>query len=141
MLKKVILLLTLTLTLFAFNKAVPNGQIMGTSKCPICHMDIHKFYKTSHAIVYKDGTKKHFCSIVCLKKGMKQGDVKTIYVANASTGKMIKAKSATYVIGSDVPATMGASKSKIAFGSKSDAQAFQKKHGGVIGNFDMALKS
>ena len=76
--------------------------------------------------------------MVCLKKGKKSGD--TVYVANASTGKMIKALSATYVIGSDVSGTMGASKSKVAFGSKSAAKAFQKKHGGIIGSYAKALK-
>ncbi len=132
-------MLSLSLMLFAFDKGVSNGQIMGTSNCPSCNMNIKKFYKTSHAVKHKDGKKEHFCSMVCLKKEKKSGD--TVYVANASTGKMIKAKSATYVIGSDVPSTMGAKKSKIAFGSKSAAKAFQKKHGGVIGDFNKALKN
>ena len=138
MVKKILLMLALSLALFGFDKSVANGEIMGTSKCPVCNMDIHKFYKTSHGVKHKDGTKEHFCSMVCLKKGKKAGD--TMYVANAKTGKMIKAKSAVYVIGSDVPATMGAKKSKIAFATKSDAQAFQKKHGGAIGTFEDALK-
>ena len=138
MVKKILLLLALSLSLFGFDKGVSNGEIMGTSKCPICSMSIKKFYKTSHAVKHKDGKKEHFCSMVCLKKGKKAGD--TVYVANAKTGKMIKAKNAVYVIGSDVPSTMGAAKSKIAFGSKSDAKAFQKKHGGVIGTYADALK-
>jgi len=138
MVKKLLLLLMLSVSLFGFDKHVSNGEIMGTSKCPVCSMDIHKFYKTSHALKHKDGKEEHFCSMVCLKKGMKAGD--SIYVANAKTGKMINAKSAVYVIGSDVPSTMGAAKSKVAFASKSDAQAFQKKHGGVIGSFADALK-
>ena len=132
-------MLSLSLMLFAFDKSMPNGEIMGTSKCPSCNMSIKKYYKTSHALKHKDGTKEHFCSMGCLKKKKQSGD--TIYVANSSTGKMIKAKNATYVIGSDVPSTMGAKKSKIAFGTKSAAKAFQKKHGGVIGSFNTALKN
>jgi nitrous oxide reductase accessory protein NosL len=34
---------------------------------------------------------------------------------------------------------MGAKKSRLAFGSKSDAIAFQKEHGGTVGNFTDAL--
>ena len=139
MLKKVILLLSLSLALSAFDKGVSSGQIMGTSSCPICNMNIKKFYKSSHAVKHKDGKEEHFCSIVCLKKGKKAGD--TIYVANSTTGKMIKVQSATYIIGSDVPSTMGAKNSKVAFGSKSDAKKFQKNHGGSLGNFDKALQS
>jgi len=139
MYRKIILILLLTLGLFAFDKSASNGEIFGTKDCPVCGMHIKKFYKTSHAIEYKDGTKKHFCSMACLKKAMKKGDVKDIYVADASSNKMINVKSAIYVIGSDVPATMGAKKSKIAFGSKADAIAFQKRHGGKIGDFNKAL--
>jgi len=140
MLKKLILLVTLTVALFSFNKSVSNGKIMGTSSCPVCHMHVKKFYKTSHAVVYNDGKKEHFCSITCLAKTMKKRkDIKTIYAVDASTNKLINAKKATYVIGSDVPSTMG-STSRLAFASKSSAEAFKKKHGGKIGNFSQALK-
>jgi nitrous oxide reductase accessory protein NosL len=126
------------MAIFAFDKSVSNGEIMGTSTCPVCNMKIKKYYKTSHAVKHKNGKKEHFCSMACLKKGKKSGD--TVYVANASTGKMIKASSAIYVVGSDVAGTMGAKKSKIAFASKNAAQKFQKKHGGVISNYATALK-
>ncbi len=140
MLKKLILLVTLTVALFSFNKSVSNGKIMGTSSCPVCHMNIKKFYKTSHAVVYNDGKKEHFCSITCLAKTLKERkDIKSIYAVDASTNKLINAKRATYVIGSDVPSTMGRV-SRLAFASKSSAEAFKKKHGGKIGNFSQALK-
>jgi nitrous oxide reductase accessory protein NosL len=138
MVKTLLLLISLSLAIFAFDKSVSNGEIMGTSTCPVCNMKIKKYYKTSHAVKHKNGKKEHFCSMTCLKKGKKSGD--TIYVANGATGKMIKASSAIYVIGSDVPGTMGAKKSKVAFSSKSAAKEFQKKHGGVIGNYTKALQ-
>jgi nitrous oxide reductase accessory protein NosL len=138
MLKTFLLLITLSFTLLGFDKSLSTGEIMGTKNCPVCNMKIKKYYKTSHAVKHKNGKKEHFCSMSCLKKGKKPGD--TVYVANASTGKMIKASSAIYVVGSDVSGTMGAKKSKIAFGSKSAAQKFQKKHGGVITNYATALK-
>jgi len=141
MLKKLIILISLTLALFSFDKNVPNGKIMGTSSCPVCGMHIKKFYKTSHAVVYTNGKKEHFCSITCLAKNMKKRkDIKTIYVVDALTNKLINAKKAIYVIGSKVPSTMGNS-SRLAFASKSNAMAFQKKYGGKISNFSTALKS
>jgi len=140
MLKKLFLILTLTTALFSFDKNVPNGEIMGTSSCPVCNMKIKKFYKTSHALVYKDKKKEHFCSMTCLKKTIKKRkDIKKIYAVDAKSNKLINAKTATYVIGSDVPSTMGG-KSKVAFASKSTAKKFQKKHGGKIANFTKAKK-
>jgi nitrous oxide reductase accessory protein NosL len=137
MVKTLLLFISLSLATFAFDKSVSSGEIMGTATCPVCNMKIKKYYKTSHAVKHKNGKKEHFCSMACLKEGKKSGDI--VYVANASTGKMIKALSAIYVVGSDVSGTMGAKKSKIAFGSKSAAQKFQKKHGGVIMNYSKAL--
>ena len=139
MYKKSILFLSLTLALFSFDKNVPNGKIMGTSSCPICNMYIKKFYKTSHAVVYNNGKKEHFCSITCLVKEMKKRkDIKMIYAVDASTNKLINAKKAIYVIGSKISSTMGKT-SRFAFASKSSAKAFQKRYGGKIGNFSEAL--
>jgi len=141
MFKKLIILITLTLALFSFDKNVPNGKIMGTSSCPVCSMHIKKFYKTSHAVVYTNGKKEHFCSMACLAQTIKKRkDIKTIYVVDASTNKLINAKKAIYVIGSKVPSTMGNS-SRLAFASKSSAVEFQKKYGGKITNFSTALKA
>jgi nitrous oxide reductase accessory protein NosL len=139
MFKKLALFMVLNLALFAFDKSVPNGIIMGTSSCPICNMNIKKFYKTSHAVVYNSGKKEHFCSMRCLAKTMKKRkDIKIIFVADASTGKLIKAKNAVYIVGSNIPNTMGAN--QVAFVSKASAKAFQKKYGGKIVSFNTALK-
>ena len=140
MLKNLFLILTLSTALFSFNKNVPSGTIMGTSSCPICNMKIKKFYKTSHAVQYNNSKKEHFCSMHCFSKRLKKRkDIKSIYAVDANSNQLINAKTATYVIGSDVPSTMGG-KSKVAFSSKSAAQKFQKKHGGTIGTYTKALK-
>ncbi|HHD80182.1 MAG TPA: hypothetical protein ENK99_01030, partial [Campylobacterales bacterium] len=67
------------------------------------------------------------------------GGIKAIFAVDASTGKLINAKSALYVVGSDIPNTMGSN--QVAFASKSSAKAFQKKHGGKIVSFNIALKN
>ena len=140
MLKKLVLTLTLTTVLFSFNKNVPSGTIMGTESCPVCNMKVKKFYKTSHAVKYKNNQKEHFCSMHCISKTLKKRkDIKSIYVVDANSNKLINAKTATYVIGSSIPSTMGG-KSKIAFSSKSAAKVFQKKHGGTIGSYTEALE-
>ncbi|MCK4442875.1 MAG: nitrous oxide reductase accessory protein NosL [Sulfurovaceae bacterium] len=140
MFKKLVLFTTLTLALFAFDKSVPNGKIYGTSSCPICGMHIKKFYKTSHAVTYNDGKKEHFCSMSYLAKTMKKRkDIKAIFAVDASTNKLINAKTAIYVVGSDIPNTMGSN--QVAFASKSSAKAFHKKHGGKIVSFNTALKN
>ncbi|WP_457597696.1 nitrous oxide reductase accessory protein NosL [Hydrogenimonas sp.] len=109
--------------------------------CPVCGMNLKMFYKTSHAVELNDGTKKQYCSIRCLAADWKniEGKVKKIYVVDAATEKLIDAKKAYYVVGSKVPGTMSRV-SKIAFGSLKEAQAFRKRYGGKIVDFDTAFK-
>lgn len=110
--------------------------------CPVCGMNLTMFYKTSHAVVLTDGTKRQYCSIRCLASeyDVIKDKIKQILVVDAKTEKLIDAKGAHYVIGSSVPGTMSRV-SKIAFGSRADAEAFMKEYGGkeIVG-FDAALK-
>jgi len=63
-----------------------------------------------------------------------------VEVVDAKTQKIINAKKAYYVIDSDVKGTMSR-RSKLAFASKRDAEAFIKEHGGKIITFQQALKA
>ena len=60
-------------------------------------------------------------------------------VADYLTKELIEADSAAYLEGSDIPGVMSYV-SRIAFKTKADALAFQKKHGGSIITFQEALK-
>jgi nitrous oxide reductase accessory protein NosL len=109
--------------------------------CSVCGMNLKMFYKTSHAVVLKDGKKKQYCSIRCLVADWPhiKDNIKDILVVDAKSGKLIDAKSAYYVVGSKVKGTMSMV-SKIAFAKESDAKAFQKEFGGKITDFDTVFK-
>lgn len=125
-------------------QATGNPELIqkGTKKewCPVCGMNIKMYYKTSHAVVLKNGSTRQYCSIRCLADDFANisGQIKEILVTDAKTEKLINAAKAFYVIGSDVDGTMSAV-SKIAFGSKIDAVEFQKEHGGNIADFKAAF--
>lgn len=100
--------------------------------CLNCGMNLVKFYKTSHV-----HTNHQYCSLHCLY-GATQGEVpKDVKVVDANTLKLIDAKDAHYVVGSEVKGTMTFN-SKYAFGNLEDAKKFKNKYGGKIVNFEEA---
>ncbi|MCH9740065.1 MAG: nitrous oxide reductase accessory protein NosL [Epsilonproteobacteria bacterium] len=103
--------------------------------CPTCGMSLKIFYKTSHA---KD--KKQFCSMRCLivDRHEHNGSFDKVQVVDAKTEKLIPAKSAFYVVDSEIMGTM-TKVSKLAFTSKKDAEAFVEEYDGEIVDFEKAL--
>ena len=123
-----------------FTKRASNEPILiqeGAKKqwCPICGMSLKKFYKTSHAT-----GKKQYCSMRCLAVDI--GSIpsnKDIKVVDAKTEKLIDAKSAFYVVESDIVGTMS-EVSKLAFANKDDAKAFAEEYDGEIVDFQKAFE-
>ncbi len=120
----------------------------GESKqyCPNCAMHLPKFYKTNHAVKFKDGTYRQYCSIHCVVDEMEMGylrdkknKIAQFLAVDVKSLKMIDAKKAFYVVGSSKPGTM-TTNSQYAFANQSDAQNFSKENGGKIVNFDEAYK-
>ncbi len=111
------------------------------TRCHHCGMSLPMFYKTSHAVILKDGEKRQYCSIACLAAEYPEirGRIKTVLVVDAKTEKLIPVQNAHYVVGSKIRGTMAAV-SKIAFGSLDDAKAFQKRYGGEITDFEHAFE-
>ncbi len=108
--------------------------------CPNCGMTLPMFYKTNHA-AHVDGKTEQYCSMHCLAQSMQKGlKLTDIKVVDNSTLKFIDANTAWYVVGSSKAATMS-KVSKYAFASKTDAEAFSKKFGGKVMNFDDTLAS
>ena len=107
--------------------------------CHLCGMNLVKFYKTSY--IAEDETRKYqYCSLHCLAEHLNQGvELKNPKVVEITSLKPIPVLEAYYVVGSDVRGTMSRV-SKYAFKSLEAAQAFQKKHGGEIMDFNGALK-
>ena len=110
------------------------------NSCVNCGMSLKMFYKTSHIATFADGSKKQYCSIACLSSDLKEHKATKIEVVDAHTQKVIDAKKAYYVIDSDVKGTMSR-RSKLAFATHQDAEAFMKEHGGKIIDFQQALKA
>jgi nitrous oxide reductase accessory protein NosL len=154
---KKILTLLITLSVVAFAKmehkhsmhhnmfqTVPQDKAILVQKgknaryCDKCGMDLVKFYKTSHCAKV-NGVQKQFCSIHCLEDAIQSGaKVTDIKVVDTTSLKLIDAKKAYYVVGSNIKGTMSRV-SKYAFKNLNDAKKFQKKHGGKIMNFSQAL--
>jgi len=102
--------------------------------CPMCGMNLVKYYKTNHAAKL-DGENIQYCSIHCLTKHINEGaELENPMVVDVASLKFIPVTEAFYVVGSDVDGTMS-SVSKYAFKNLEDAKAFQKKHGGKILDF------
>ncbi len=109
--------------------------------CPVCGMKLRLFYKTSHALRTADGRQRQYCSLRCLVKDLDRlGETggNAIRVVDAAAGKLIDARSAHYVLGSEVPGTMSR-RSKLAFADRAAAAAFAAAHGGRLVSFDQAL--
>jgi len=109
--------------------------------CPLCSMNLKMFWKTTHWLTFSDGTRTGYCSIHCASKVYQDRatDIDRWEVADYDTKKLINARKAHFVIGSDLPGTM-TPVSKLAFASLDVAKKYQKEHGGTIGTLDDALK-
>ncbi|MFH7326794.1 nitrous oxide reductase accessory protein NosL [Desulfurivibrio sp. C05AmB] len=115
-------------------------------KCPYCGMDRRQWQHSRHLIHYEDELVDATCSLRCaslsLALNIDRGP-KAIYAADFGAADEIKplveVEQASYLIGSDLPATMSRT-SKMAFASAEAAQAAAREHGGEIGDFDAALR-
>jgi mono/diheme cytochrome c family protein len=109
--------------------------------CPLCSMNLKMFWKTSHWLTFSDGTKTGYCSIHCasIVYEDRATDIDHWEVADFDTQKLIDARKAHFLIGSDLPGTM-TPVSKLAFASLDVANKYQKEHGGTVARLDDALK-
>ena len=104
--------------------------------CAVCGMNLKMFYKTSYI-----AGEKQYCSIRCLVVDMKTKkiDLNDVKVIDVNSQKPILAKNAFFVVGSDIKGTMSRV-SKLAFGSKVDAENFIKVHGGKLTDFNGVIE-
>ena len=107
------------------------------AKCPVCGMFVAKYPKWAAEVQmgaqkhYFDGVKdmmKFYFRPASFHKKATQSMITKLLVSDYYTLKAVDAKSAWYVIGSNVHGPMG--HELIAFGSKKDAEAFEKDHYG-----------
>lgn len=114
----------------------------GTDQCDHCRMTIvdNKF---GSEIITKKGKVYKFDAAECMVRFMKEGkikeeDIETRLVTDASKpGQFINANEAVYLISENFPSPMGANLS--AYGSRSDAEKFQKDYSGELKTWDEIL--
>ncbi len=112
--------------------------VPSTAKCPVCGMFVAKYpdwTATSRfkdgSINYYDGPKdmfSHYFNTARYTPGKRQSDIVALSVKEYYSLAMIDARSAFFVIGSDVNGPMGAE--LIPFRTEKDAQSFKADHKG-----------
>jgi nitrous oxide reductase accessory protein NosL len=106
--------------------------------CPVCGMVVSKYPPWIATVVYRDGHAHHFdgakdlfkylFDVPRFAKGHRAQDIARIGVTEYYEVKRIDARTAWYVIGSDVLGPMG--HELIPLASRADAEEFMRDHGG-----------
>ena len=107
-------------------------------RCPVCGMFVAKYPNFAAQLQFKDGTTLHFdgnkdlftcyLDLSRFARGRKQGDLAAVFVTGYYDLRPIEARSAYYVIGSDIMGPMG--RELIPFPKESEAREFMKDHKG-----------
>jgi copper chaperone NosL len=115
-------------------KVTPSAQ----DKCPVCGMFVAKYPDFMAAIEFRDGSRsffdgakdmfKYYFNVEKYNANNKQSDIKDIFVTDYYSMAYIDARTAFYIIGSDVYGPMG--RELIPFQNKKDAEVFMKDHSG-----------
>ncbi|MDP2904435.1 MAG: nitrous oxide reductase accessory protein NosL [Methylovulum sp.] len=116
----------------------PSVTIKETDRCPVCGMFVYKYPKWIALIVFQDGAHyfydgvkdmfKHIFDTAKYTPGRSAETIKEIYVTDYYDVELIDAKSAFYVIGSDVLGPMG--HELLPFKDQESAQEFLEDHAG-----------
>jgi nitrous oxide reductase accessory protein NosL len=143
MLRVILLSLLVLLTGACYCAAAPtatSGAVLPSAKdkCPVCGMFVAKFPNwvastrfRDGSIYFFDGPKdlfSHYFATGRYTPGKRQADIVSLTVKEYYSLKMIDAKSAFYVSGSNVFGPMG--KELIPFAAEKDAASFMNDHKG-----------
>ena len=105
-------------------------------RCEICGMYVHKYPNWVATIVFKDGSQVYFDGakdffrfILSVERFAEKNDeIAALFVTDYYRVKFIDAKTAVFVVGSDVMGPMGAE--LVPLSSRDDAETFARDHGG-----------
>lgn len=116
----------------------PSVTIKETDRCPVCGMFVYKYPKWVALIVFQDGGHyfydgakdmfKHIFNTAKYTPGQSAEGIQEIHVTDYYDVELIDAKSAFYVIGSDVLGPMG--HELLPFKDQESAQEFLEDHKG-----------
>jgi len=117
----------------------PSGQ----DKCPVCGMFVSKYPEWYSEIIFKDGSHalfdgskdmfRYYLDIKKYNPAKNVNDIDSLYVMEYYSVKLIDARTAYYVVGSDIMGPMG--KELVPFATEEDASVFTKDHKGRIIRF------
>jgi copper chaperone NosL len=116
---------------------LPDGSKLDIStSCPVCNMKLEDSKVGVAAVVFKDGKVVGFDSagdlfryvLAPVKYSISTENIKNMFVTEHGTKKVMDAKQAFFVIGSEVQAGMGAE--VIPFSKKEDAEKFSSENKG-----------
>ncbi|WP_243438292.1 nitrous oxide reductase accessory protein NosL [Fundidesulfovibrio soli] len=119
------------------------ADITAHPACPLCNMNRAMFAYARMVLEYDDGTSYGTCSIHCAVLEMAVSLDKAparILVADYDTKNLIDAESAVWVLGGERMGVMS-KQAKWAFEDKSAAEAFIKKRGGKLADFDTVIQA
>lgn len=138
--------LTITLLFYQAATATPDTPqvISDDLTCGKCGMYPANYPQWQTQIIFNDGSLSAFDGCKCMFGFMynmnsydtahKMDDIAKIWVRDFNSGEWLDAKSAHFVVGSDVMGPMG--KELIPFQGQNSAESFQKEHGGQLAGFD-----
>jgi copper chaperone NosL len=138
----IILVMSMFMSMLLSCSTDPEPIDYGTDQCDNCRMTIMD-NKFGSEIVTKKGKVYKFDAAECMVRFVKQGkvtdeDIESRLVTDASKpGQFINAYKAIYLISENFPSPMGANLS--AYGSKTDAEKFQKDFSGELKTWDEIL--
>ena len=123
---------------YAVSAEINPQQPSKKDKCPVCGMFVYKYPDWVGEILFKDGSMaffdgakdmfKYYYNLKKYNPAKTIKDISAIYVTEYYDMEIIDAKTAFFVIGSDVYGPMG--KELIPFVNDDDAEAFKKDHKG-----------
>jgi copper chaperone NosL len=137
------LIAALLLSLFVFSTQARAGEVVvalpgPNSVCPVCGMFVAKFPEWVAAVVFKDGHAHYFDGAKDLFKflrdigsydsGHNTADITIVAVTDYYGVRTMDARSAFFVVGSDVLGPMG--HELVPLASKADAEEFMADHKG-----------
>ncbi|MFI3158090.1 MAG: nitrous oxide reductase accessory protein NosL [Methylococcaceae bacterium] len=116
----------------------PTVTIKKSDRCPVCGMFVYKYPKWVAQIIFTDGSYyfydgakdmfKHIFDTAKYTPGKSAENIKDIYVTDYYEVELVDAKSAFYVLGSDVLGPMG--HELLPFKDQESAQEFLEDHKG-----------
>ncbi len=109
-----------------------------SDRCPVCGMYVARYDKWVSTIVFQDGTQvffdgpkdmfRYYFNLSKYTSESSPDSIMGLYVTEYHTAKLINAKDAYFVIGSDVPGAMG--NELVPIRGKERAETFARDHGG-----------